>query len=122
MGIFEYVFWSPPKYQKSASFKEIWLTVSLELTTVKDFSRIEFRRHVLELFEKRGHVKNSNGFLEFLGIKKLPPGQPAQLEAIIRDRASQLALEPIQQGIILLKSRVHFDKEALDPQWGIRID
>jgi len=89
---------------------------------VKDFPRIELGGGAQEILEEFGLIKGSNGLLEVWRPKKLPPGHPAKLEAIIGGGAPPVALKAVKEGIEALKYRFDFDEEALDPEGGIRIE
>ena len=67
-------------------------------------------------------IKHPNGGLELCGAKELPPDQPAELEVKIGNRTAQFTLQVIKKRIKLFKDRFHFEEEALDPEWGIRIN
>ena len=67
-------------------------------------------------------IKSANSLLEDGGAKKLPPHEPAKLEAIISSGASPGALKAIQEGIEAVKHRVHFEKEALDPEGRLGVE
>ncbi len=89
---------------------------------MKDLPGIRSSRRAEEVFEGFGVVKGANGGLELFGAKKLPPGQPTELEGKIGDRTAQFTLKAVQQGIKPLKDGFHFEEEALDPEGGIGID